>query len=194
MENVKRKGTPPVRQEGRCGTIVQVDIPQQATATTGIRHRHAKIATNKQPKQSVVIRVKSGKKVILVQTKGSSGHRFSSMRADTGRFLAKKPTYALDILKHWLSEQFKDNTAPLGKHIATLKPFKNGGSQAIRLPASEAAGVVGWEVEKLEDGRLILEPIKEKKSAADLLRRFAALKVDLFPEGREAMAFPEREW
>lgn len=80
------------------------------------------------------------------------------------------------------------------EYIATLKSFKNGGSQAIRLPASEAAGVAEWVVERLDDGRLILKPIREKKSGADLLRGLAALKVDLFPEGREAMEFPEREW
>lgn len=81
-----------------------------------------------------------------------------------------------------------------GQFLATAKPFKTGGSQAIRLPASEAAGVLEWTIEKLEDGRLILNPHREKKMASDLLRRFAALNVDLFPEGREALDFPERNW
>lgn len=193
MEYAKRKVPHSMRQTKGCrGQIAQVDIEQLTMATQGPRFGSAKTPASK---HTVVIRFQPGKKVIVVQTQGTSGQRVGAKRALARINPARSSPYALDLIRHLLSEQLPGyEPTLLGKHIATLKPFKNGGSQAIRLPASEAAGVVGWEVEKLEDGRLILQPIREKKSAADLLRRFAALKVDLFPEGREAMEFPERDW
>jgi len=78
--------------------------------------------------------------------------------------------------------------------LGVVKPFRNGGSLAIRLPASETSGIAEWVIERLEDGRLLLEPVREKKTAGDLLRRFAALKADWFPEGRESLELKERKW
>lgn len=88
-----------------------------------------------------------------------------------------------------------ESTSPEQLHgsvLGVVKPFRNGGSQAIRLPASEAAGVAEWVIERLADGRLLLNPVREKKTAGDLLRRFAGLKADLFPQGREPLDIPER--
>lgn len=195
MDHVKRKGAPPVRQTGRCGkgSLVDIALPLPAGQQTGSRHRVTKKGISKQLQGA---RRMADKRVILKLTGDRRGPMLVFLKSTSSEAIAKASRAAFEMI-YGIQEQVSGDLPLIqvhGKRIAKVRQFKNGGSQAIRLPASEAAGVVAWEVERLDDGRLILEPIRERKSAADLLRKFAALKVDLFPEGREAMEFPERGW
>jgi len=63
------------------------------------------------------------------------------------------------------------------------KAFKNGNSQAVRIPAELAYDSTDIELEIVRIGdRIIIEPVAQ--SPGELLRKMKALP-DFMPEGRE---------
>ena len=76
--------------------------------------------------------------------------------------------------------------------MQTTKAFKNGNSQAIRIPAALAYARtdIDLEIERLGD-EIRIRPAR--RSLSGVLSKFAALSPDFMQEGREDQEQAERE-
>jgi len=79
-----------------------------------------------------------------------------------------------------------------GLHMQATKAFKNGNSQAIRIPAALAYARtdIDLEIERLGD-EIRIRPAR--RSLAGVLSKFAAFAPDFMQEGREDQEQAERE-
>lgn len=74
----------------------------------------------------------------------------------------------------------------------TTKLFKNGNSQAVRIPAEMAYKNTGMTLEIEREGDEIrIRPVR--RNLGGVLRKFAALSPDVLPGGREPQEQAERE-
>ena len=79
-----------------------------------------------------------------------------------------------------------------GLHVQATKAFKNGNSQAIRIPAAlaYASTDIDLEIERLGD-EIRIRPAR--RSLSGVLSKFAAFSPDFMQEGREDQEQAERE-
>ena len=79
-----------------------------------------------------------------------------------------------------------------GLHVQATKAFKNGNSQAIRIPAALAYARtdIDLEIERLGD-ELRIRPAR--RSLSGVLSKCAAFSPDFMQEGREDQEQAERE-
>ena len=79
-----------------------------------------------------------------------------------------------------------------GLHLQATKAFKNGNSQAIRIPAALAFARtdIDLEIERLGD-EIRIRPAR--RSLSGVLSKFAAFSPDFMQEGREDQEQVERE-
>ena len=76
--------------------------------------------------------------------------------------------------------------------MQSTKAFKNGNSQAIRIPADLAYERTDLDLEIERHGdELRIRPAR--RSLAGVLSKFAAFSADFMPEGREGHAQAERD-
>ena len=77
-------------------------------------------------------------------------------------------------------------------HLQATKAFKNGNSQAIRIPAALAYARtdIDLEIERLGD-EIRIRPAR--RSLSGVLSKFAAFSPDFMQEGREDQEQAERE-
>jgi len=76
--------------------------------------------------------------------------------------------------------------------MQTTKAFKNGNSQAVRIPASLAYPSMDMvlEIERIGD-EIRLRPVQ--RSLADVMAVFASFSADFMQDGREGHAQQARE-
>ena len=79
-----------------------------------------------------------------------------------------------------------------GLHVQATKAFKNGNSQAIRIPAALAYARtdIDLEIERLGD-EIRIRPAR--RSLSGVLSKFAAFSPDFMQEGRQDQEQAERE-
>ena len=79
-----------------------------------------------------------------------------------------------------------------GLQVQATKAFKNGNSQAIRIPAALAYARtdIDLEIERLGD-EIRIRPAR--RSLSGVLSKFAAFSPDFMQEGREDQEQAERE-
>lgn len=79
----------------------------------------------------------------------------------------------------------------MGAGMRTTRVFKNGNSQAVRIPADLAYDRTDleFEIERLGD-ELRIRP--KRRSLAGLMSKLAAFSPDLFPNGRGSQEQADR--
>lgn len=75
--------------------------------------------------------------------------------------------------------------------IAHSKTFRNGNSEAVRLPKDMGFGI-GTEVQLVKDGNSVIIRAKPKYTGRDLVEALRALPKPSRIQEREPIEFPER--